>query len=96
MFLTILLSHLETEQTQCFNIHALPALLQSRVLLVTRWVVPALKEYTDAVPDLEAVAKLRELWIIPIFFVVTTVVSMIVAYFLSVVLRLKPSQRYGS
>ncbi|PIL23170.1 hypothetical protein GSI_14479 [Ganoderma sinense ZZ0214-1] len=40
-----------------------------------------------------ATAKLRELWIIPIFFVVTTLVSMIVAYFLAVVMRLKKSQR---
>ncbi|EJF56804.1 hypothetical protein DICSQDRAFT_93144 [Dichomitus squalens LYAD-421 SS1] len=38
-------------------------------------------------------AKLRELWIIPIFFIITTAVSMIVAYFLSVILRLKRSQR---
>ncbi|OSX61260.1 hypothetical protein POSPLADRAFT_1182402 [Postia placenta MAD-698-R-SB12] len=38
-------------------------------------------------------AKLRELWIIPIFFVVTTAVSMIVAYLLSWLLRLKRSQR---
>ncbi|KAI1783297.1 membrane transport protein-domain-containing protein [Ganoderma leucocontextum] len=38
-------------------------------------------------------AKLRELWVIPIFFVVTTIVSMIVAYFLSIVMRLKKSQR---
>ncbi|KAL7277133.1 hypothetical protein ACG7TL_008978 [Trametes sanguinea] len=38
-------------------------------------------------------AKLRELWIIPIFFIVTTVVSMLVAYILSVILRLKKSQR---
>ncbi|KAI0363676.1 hypothetical protein BV20DRAFT_1057849 [Pilatotrama ljubarskyi] len=38
-------------------------------------------------------AKLRELWVIPIVFVVTTIVSMVVAYVLSVVLRLKKSQR---
>ncbi|KAI0331758.1 hypothetical protein GY45DRAFT_1369735 [Cubamyces sp. BRFM 1775] len=38
-------------------------------------------------------AKLRELWIIPIVFVVTTLASMAVAYVLSVVLRLKRSQR---
>ncbi|KZT07044.1 uncharacterized protein LAESUDRAFT_725388 [Laetiporus sulphureus 93-53] len=38
-------------------------------------------------------AKLRELWIIPIFFVVTTVASMIVAYVLSLMFRLKKSQR---
>lgn len=42
-----------------------------------------------------ATAKLRELWIIPIFFVVTTIVSMIVAYFLAIVMRLKKSQRYA-
>ncbi|KAI0717049.1 membrane transport protein-domain-containing protein [Earliella scabrosa] len=38
-------------------------------------------------------AKLRELWIIPIFFVVTTVVSMAVAYVFGTILRLKKSQR---
>ncbi|OCH86712.1 hypothetical protein OBBRIDRAFT_796929 [Obba rivulosa] len=38
-------------------------------------------------------AKLRELWIVPVFFVITTVVSMVVAYFLGVLLRLKRSQR---
>ncbi|KAI0353944.1 hypothetical protein OH77DRAFT_1426794 [Trametes cingulata] len=38
-------------------------------------------------------AKLRELWIIPIVFVVTTIASMVVAYVLSVLLRLKKSQR---
>ncbi|KAJ8463728.1 hypothetical protein ONZ51_g10060 [Trametes cubensis] len=38
-------------------------------------------------------AKLRELWVIPIVFVVTTLVSMAVAYVLSVVMRLKRSQR---
>ncbi|OBZ67550.1 putative transporter C5D6.04 [Grifola frondosa] len=38
-------------------------------------------------------AKLRELWIIPIFFVVTTVVSMIVAYLISLLFRLQRSQR---
>ncbi|KAI0360353.1 hypothetical protein OH77DRAFT_675774 [Trametes cingulata] len=38
-------------------------------------------------------AKLQELWIIPIFFCITTVVSMLVAYVLSLATRLKPSQR---
>ncbi|THH30965.1 hypothetical protein EUX98_g3221 [Antrodiella citrinella] len=38
-------------------------------------------------------AKLRELWIIPIFFIVTTAVSMSVAFLLSWTFRLKRSQR---
>ncbi|TCD63083.1 hypothetical protein EIP91_006010 [Steccherinum ochraceum] len=38
-------------------------------------------------------AKLRELWIIPIFFVVATIVSMVVAFLLSWIFRLKRSQR---
>ncbi|EPQ52375.1 hypothetical protein GLOTRDRAFT_117738 [Gloeophyllum trabeum ATCC 11539] len=38
-------------------------------------------------------AKLKELWIIPIFFTVTTVASMAVAYVLGVTFRLKRSQR---
>ncbi|KAI0337206.1 hypothetical protein BDW22DRAFT_1364370 [Trametopsis cervina] len=38
-------------------------------------------------------AKLRELWIIPIFFVVTTGVSMTVAFLLGWLFRLKRSQR---
>ena len=40
-------------------------------------------------------AKLRELWIIPIFFVVTTIVSMTVAYLFGTIMRLKKSQRYA-
>ena len=39
-------------------------------------------------------AKLRELWIIPIVFVLTTAVSMIVAYIFGTIMRLKRSQRY--
>ncbi|TFK48932.1 hypothetical protein OE88DRAFT_1633843 [Heliocybe sulcata] len=38
-------------------------------------------------------AKLKELWIIPIFFTFTTIASMIVAYVLATVFRLKRSQR---
>ncbi|KAI0090355.1 membrane transport protein-domain-containing protein [Irpex rosettiformis] len=38
-------------------------------------------------------AKLRELWIIPIFFVITTAVSMTVAFVLGWIFRLKRSQR---
>ncbi|GJE85291.1 hypothetical protein PsYK624_013700 [Phanerochaete sordida] len=38
-------------------------------------------------------SKLRELWIIPIFFVVTTIVSMTVAWTLGFIFRLKRSQR---
>lgn len=41
----------------------------------------------------EVLAKLRELWIIPIFFVVTTVISMSVAFLLGWTFRLKRSQR---
>ncbi|KAG9077765.1 hypothetical protein FS749_010309, partial [Ceratobasidium sp. UAMH 11750] len=37
--------------------------------------------------------KLRELWVIPIFFIVITVVSSLVAFFLGTVFRLKRSQR---
>lgn len=38
-------------------------------------------------------AKLRELWIIPCFFFITTGVSMTVAYVLGTMFRLKRSQR---
>ncbi|KAJ7600597.1 auxin efflux carrier [Mycena floridula] len=38
-------------------------------------------------------AKLRELWIIPLFFVLVTVVSMSVAFILGSIFRLKKSQR---
>jgi predicted permease len=38
-------------------------------------------------------AKLRELWIIPIFFVLVTAVSMIVSFILATIFRLKRSQR---
>ena len=37
--------------------------------------------------------KLRELWVIPIFFVIVTALSMAVAFLLGWVLRLRPSQR---
>jgi auxin efflux carrier family protein len=58
--------------------HDLPsALLQSNILTI----IPLCAE------------KLRELWIIPIFFVITTTVSMAVAFMLGWVFRLKRSQR---
>ncbi|KAH9060599.1 auxin efflux carrier [Lactarius vividus] len=38
-------------------------------------------------------AKLRELWIIPIFFLLVSGVSLVVAWFLGNVFRLRPSQR---
>jgi predicted permease len=38
-------------------------------------------------------AKLAELWIIPIFFIVVTIISMIVAFFLGWMFKLKRSQR---
>jgi predicted permease len=41
----------------------------------------------------EPLEKLRELWIVPFFFVITTTVSMIVAYLLGTAFRLKRSQR---
>ena len=41
-----------------------------------------------------SLGKLRELWIIPIFFVFVTGVSMAVAYVLGWIFRLKRSQRY--
>lgn len=39
--------------------------------------------------------KLKELWVIPIFFIGITAVSSLVAFILGVVFRLKRSQRYG-
>ena len=38
--------------------------------------------------------KLKELWVIPIFFIGITTVSSLVAFVLGVVFRLKRSQRY--
>jgi predicted permease len=40
-------------------------------------------------------AKLRELWIIPIFFLLVSGVSLVVAWFLGNLFRLRPSQRYA-
>ncbi len=37
--------------------------------------------------------KLRELWIIPVIFTITTVVSMLIACLFATILRLKKSQR---
>jgi predicted permease len=45
--------------------------------------------------DLMSSAKLRELWIIPIFFIVVTIVSMAIAFLLGLLFRLKRSQRYA-
>lgn len=55
--------------------------------LLARDVMPV----SDA--DVYRIAKLRELWIIPIFFIATTLVSMTVAFVLGWTFRLKRSQR---
>lgn len=69
-----------------------PSLLFSKVAF---FLSPGLPIILESATNLltATTAKLRELWVIPIVFVVTTLVSMLSAYVLSVILRLKRSQR---
>ena len=72
-------------------LHSVSALLQSRVLPLPR---SATTTVDLACSSLFFPEKLRELWIIPIFFLLVTGVSLGVAWLLGNLLRLRPSQRY--
>lgn len=80
-----------TQPPQCLPLHSIPALLKGRVLPDTQYA----SSFTGLVyGTLHNVAeKLRELWVIPIFFVIVTVLSMAVAFTLGWTFRLKRSQR---
>lgn len=69
------------------------ALITSLLFKVLPCCCPVRAVQTLDAHEIAFVEKLRELWIIPIFFVIVTVVSMVVAYILGIVLRLKRSQR---
>ena len=72
-------------------LHSLSTLLQSRLLPFPR----SATIFIDlAICSLFFPEKLRELWIIPIFFLLVTGVSLGVAWLLGNLFRLKPSQRY--
>jgi hypothetical protein len=72
-------------------LHSLSTLLQSRLLPFPRsaTILIDLANCSLFFPE-----KLRELWIIPIFFLLVTGVSLGVSWLLGNLFRLKPSQRY--
>ena len=80
-----------TQPTQCLPLHTISALLKGRFLSNTSCVSlsPALVYGVSR----NITEKLRELWVIPIFFVVVTILSMAVAFSLGLTFRLKRSQR---
>lgn len=80
-----------TQPSQCLPLHAVSALLKGRVLPDTPYVW-CLVELVHRISH-HVTEKLRELWVIPIFFVIVTVFSMAVAFILGWTLRLKRSQR---
>lgn len=72
-------------------LHSVSTLFQSRLLPVPRSAAIPI-DLADC--SLFFPAKLRELWIIPIFFLLVTGASLGVAWLLGNLFRLKPSQRY--
>jgi len=83
--------HTAIELHQRQLLHSLSPLLQSRLLSLTGSAIITI-HLTDSlrlIPE-----KLRELWIIPIFFLLVTGTSLGVAWLLGNLFRLKPSQRY--
>ena len=80
-----------TQPAQCLPLHASSALLKGRFLPNTSY-VSSFAAFAYWVPH-NITEKLRELWVIPIFFVVVTLLSMAVAFFLGLTFRLKRSQR---
>jgi hypothetical protein len=91
LFLLILLTEIELHQRQF--LHTLSPLLQSRFLPLARFAaVPMrLTHASRLFPE-----KLKELWIVPIFFLLVTGTSLGVAWLLGNLFRLRPSQRYPS
>ena len=70
-------------------IHASPFILQSSILFDTRYV---LFSYIQR-PLPIVIEKLKELWVIPIWFVIVTASSMLVGSILGWLFRLRQSQR---
>ena len=79
-----------TQPSQRLPLHTISTLLKGCVLLNT----PCVPSFDGPVMTSHYVAeKLQELWVIPIFFVIVTVLSMAVAFALGWAFRLKRSQR---
>jgi len=89
----LLISLTEIELYQRQLLHTLSPLLQSRFLPLAGFAaVPMpLTNSSRLFPE-----KLKELWIVPIFFLLVTGTSLGVAWLLGNLFRLKPSQRYPS
>jgi len=80
-----------TQPSQCFPLHTISSLLKGRVFPDTPYVssfAGFVRRYSHNVTE-----KLRELWVIPIFFIIVTVLSMAVAFLLGWASQLKRSQR---
>jgi predicted permease len=85
-------SYVATQPSKRIYIHAIPTILKGRLLPISGYVLDNLD--FNAIPNRAShIAKLKELWIIPFFFLITTGVSMIVAYVLGTAFGLKRSQR---
>ena len=80
-----------TQPSQCLPLHTISTLLKGRVLPDTSY-VHYLVRFTCKI-SCSTKEKLRELWVIPIFFVIVTALSMAVAFLLGWTLQLKRSQR---
>lgn len=86
---------LANEQAKCILIHTRPFVLQSCILLDTRSVFwPS--SHCDSCQLLFFLEKLKELWVIPIWFIIVTATSMVVGRVLGSLFRLRPSQRFVS
>ena len=84
-------SRTATQPSQCIPLHTISALLKGRVLPDTQYVPPFAQSVCGTSHGITE--KLKELWVIPIFFVIVTVLSMAVAFVLGWTFRLKRSQR---
>ena len=66
-------------------------ILKGRFLPFVRYVDP----HTRLTCNLTFIDKLRELWIIPVFFILISAVSLVIAWLLGFLFGLNPRQRYA-
>lgn len=77
-----------SQSPQCCPLHTRSPLLQSRLFPLPRYVSFAAPSALLTPPP----AKLRQLWIIPIFFTLLTIISAFIAHSIARAFRLKRSQ----
>lgn len=81
------------EQDKRLPFHSMSALLEGCLLLITWYLFFLIESWRKLTIFRLSTEKLRELWVIPLFFIIVTAVSMFVAWFLGVTFRLSRSQR---